>query len=210
MWKIIVVVLAFLLTGCSTTELEERCFPLVATVGYEDGKVTYCARFPRTTNSSQNDSTSTQIEVSMASGTDFEACKSEYESRLNKEPDYNHLKVLVLEDDLVESKTGYEDMLGYLIETEEFPRNTYVCIVDDIEDLLEMEAKLSQDLGTYLEEYLENHEEKKDRLLTLGDLMDELANQEMVLYLPYLEAEENYIEWKGYMNNLGKSWQESN
>lgn len=203
-------VLSFFMTGCSTTELEERCFPVVTTVGFEDGKISYCAGFPRATNSAQGDSKSTEIQVSMVLLSTFEEAKSKYESHLNKDADYNHLKVLVLEEDLLESGIGYEDMLGYLAETEEFPRNTYVCVVDDVEELLEMEKNLPQDLGSYLEEYLKNHEEKKDKLLTLGDLMDEMANQEMVLYLPYLEAEENYVEWKGYMNNSGKSWQESN
>jgi len=76
--------------------------------------------------------------------------------------------------------------------------------------LFEMEKEISQDLGTYLEEYLKSHEEKKDRLLTLGDLLDEQANQLFVLYLPYLDVEENKLEWNGYVNTSGKVWQESN
>lgn len=197
------------LVGCSTTELEERCFPMVTTVGFEDGKITYCAGFPRASNSAQGDSKSTEIKVSIVSASTFEESKTKYENRLNKEADYNHLKVLVLEEDLLENGVGYDNMLAYLAETEEFPRNTYVCVVDDVEDLLEIEKNLPQDLGSYLEEYLKNHEEKKDKMLTLGDLIDEKENQAMVLYLPYLEVEENYVEWKGYMNNAGKSWQES-
>lgn len=190
---------SFLLAGCSTTELEERCFPMVATVGFEDGKVTYCAGFPK----------EAEIKVSMVSGAGFQESKAEYENRLNKISDYNHLKVLVLEEDLLEQANQYAAMLDYLAETEELPRNTYVCVVDDVEDLFEMEKNISQDLGTYLEEYIKKHEEKKDRLLTLGDLIDEKENQTFVLYLPYLEVEKNLVEWKGYMNTSGKSWQES-
>ena len=101
------------------------------------------------------------------------------------------------------------DMLNNLAETEEFPRNTYVCAIDDIEDLLQLEKKLSQDIGTYLEEFLNNQESQKKRRLTLGDLLNEKENQMMVLYMPYLEAEENYVEWKGYVNTFGKIWKES-
>lgn len=180
---LLVILASFLLAGCSSTELEERCFPMAVMVEMENGKVTYYASFKEE--------------------------KTENVDRLNKIPDYNHLKVLVLEEDLLEQQNQYNAMLDKLAETEEFPRNTYVCVVDDVDDLFELEKNITEDLGSYLEEYLKKHEEKKDRLLTLGDLMDEKENQSMVLYLPYLEAEENFVEWKGYMNTSGKMWQES-
>jgi len=188
MWKsrmkigILFVAGALMLGGCSTTELEERCFPLLTAVEVENGKIRYRDAF------SKEDSTG-QLGA--------------------KEKDYAHLKVLVLEEDLLEQKVQYDTMLDEQAETEAFPRNTYVCVIDDVDDLFEMEKNISQDLGTYLEEYLKKHEEKKDRLLTLGDLLDEKQNQQMVLYLPYLEVEENLVEWKGYVNTSGKSWQES-
>ena len=187
-------------TACRTTELEERCFPMLVAAGYEDGKVTYGAAF------SKEDVTQNAY---FTAENNFGESKSKYEKRLNKEADYNHLKILVLESDLLEKAAAYEGMLDYLAETEDFPRNTYVCAVDDIDDLYKLEKNISQDLGTYLEEYLKQQEDKKDRLLTLGDLLDERANQTFVLYMPYFEVEENFVEWKGYMNTNGKSWQES-
>lgn len=206
---LLVGVLSAWLSGCSMTELEERCFPVVVTVGYEDENVSFCEGFPKTASATNEDSSSVQIGVSMVLSKDFEQAKEKYEKRLNKEADYNHLKVLVLEKDLLEQPEPYKNMLDYMAQTEEFPRNTYVCVMEDIEDLWEIEKELSQDLGSYLEEYLKKHEEKKEKLLTLGDLIDEKENQLMVLYMPYLDAEENYVEWRGYMNTDGKSWQES-
>lgn len=171
------------MTGCSTTELEERSFPMLVAIGIEDGKVTYKDAFPKEDDTGKLGA---------------------------KEKDYNHLKVLVLEEDLLEQQNMYEATLEELTEKETFPRNTYVCVMDDVEELFEMEKQISQDLGTYLEEYLKSHEEKKDKLLTLGDLMDEQANQLFVLYLPYLDVEDNKLEWNGYVNTSGKVWQESN
>ena len=194
--------ISVMLMGCSTTELEERCFPMMVSVGYEDGKVTYGVGFPKEDEDGQNT-------IKRSFDTSFEKSKSEYENRLNKEADYNHLKILVFEEELLEQKIAYETMLESLAQSEDFPRNTYVCAVDDVEDLHEMGKNISQDLGTYLEEYLKKKEEKKNRLLTLGDLMDEKENETMVLYMPYLEVEENFVEWKGYMNTSGKSWEES-
>lgn len=178
----VVVPLLVLLTGCGTTELEERSFPMLVAVEVEDGKTKYRDAFPKEDDTGKLGA---------------------------KEKDYNHLKVLVLEEELFEQAGAYEAMLTELSENEAFPRNTYVCIMDDVDDLFEMEKMISQDLGTYLEEYLKVHEEKKAKLLTLGDLIDEQANQTFVLYLPYLEVEENVLVWKGYMNTSGKSWQES-
>lgn len=198
---------------------------MLVAVGYEDGKVTYGAAFSKedatqsdsaseagtetkSTETGQEDTNSKQ-NAFLTEENAFGESKSRYEKRLNKDADYNHLKILVLESDLLEEATAYGEMLDYLAETEDFPRNTYVCAVEDVDDLFELEKNISQDLGTYLEEYLKQQEEKKDRLLTLGDLLDERANQTMVLYMPYFEVEENFVEWKGYMNTTGKSWQES-
>ena len=188
-----------LLTACAKSELEERCFPLLAAVDYEEGsnQVTFCAGFPRSDNSGGSTGQSTELQVSKASEETFETSQEEYEKNLNKVPDYNHLKVLVLGEDFVENKGAFDAMLDHLADTEEFPRNTYVCIVEDVDELLEID-NLPQDLGTYLEEYLNNHEEKKNRMLTLGDLIDEKENQELVLYAPFLEPEDSYVEWGGY------------
>ena len=175
-------VCSFFLAGCGTTELEERSFPMLVAIGYDDGRVTYKDAFPK------EDSTG-------ALGA--------------KEKDYNHLKVLVLEEDLLEYPEVYNKVLAELAETEKYPRNTYVCVLDDVDDLFEMEKKISQDLGSYLEEYLKQHEENKGQLLTLGDLIDEKENQTLVLYLPYLDVEENVLVWNGYVNTEGKIWQES-
>lgn len=197
------------LTACSATELEERCFPMMVTVGYENGKVSYGAAFPKEDAAGQSDATGSKISAPEVSGVDFEASKEMYESHLNKQADYNHLKVLVFEDEIMEKKDIYDEIIDALARTEAFPRNTYVCVAEDVEDLYELESSISQDLGTYLEEYIKKHEKDKGRILTLGDLMNEKANQTKVLYLPYLDVEEKYVEWQGYMNTYGKIWQES-
>jgi hypothetical protein len=125
-----------------------------------------------------------------------------------KKRDYSHLKVVVLDEDVLEEKWVYNKILTELSETEKFPRNTYVCVVDDVEDLFELEKNITQDVGTYFEEYIKNHEEKKGHLLTLGDLLDEKENEVMTVYFPYLGIEENYIIWNGYVNIDGRLWQE--
>ena len=187
-----------LLTGCSKIELEERCFPLLVVVDYESEQkeVSFCAGFPRSDNSGGSTGQTTELQVATVMGEDFEESKERYEENLNKVADYNHLKVLVLGERLLEDKEAYDKMLEELAESEEFPRNTYVCVVSDTGALLEIDKKLPQDLGTYLEEFLNNHEEKK--LLTLGDLLDEKENRILELYAPYLIPEDAYVRWEGF------------
>lgn len=196
--KIFIVLLSTGLLGCSATELEERCFPVVTLVGYEDGNVSYAVGFPSISSQGEEKSATNEISVPMVKEKNFLDSKTKYESRLNKLADYNHLKVMVLEEDFTEQILLYESMLDELSDTEEYPRNTYVCIVDDTEDLLELEKNLPKDLGTYLEEYLNNHERESGENLTLGDLIDEKENKRLVLYVPYLEVEDNFVEWAGY------------
>ena len=197
-FMIVMIIVCLGFVGCSATELEERCFPQLVAVGYEDNRVVYSAGFPRVGSSGEKEPKINEIQVAPTSAKTFKESRQEYEMHLNKTADYNHLKVLILEEDFLEETKAYEKMLDALAESEDFPRNTYVCAVEDIEDLLEIDKNLPQDLGTYLEEYLNNHEEKKDKILSLGDLIDEKANGEMILYMPYLDVEENYVTWGGY------------
>ena len=195
-------------TGCSETELEERCFPMLAVAGHEEGKVIFDMVFAKPGEAGEVKTSDGETKSPKTKEKNFEKCMEEYESRLNKQVDYNHLKVFVIEEDLIEEKDKYNQMLDYLAEVEVFPRNTYVCAVDDVDDLVKLEEKLPQDLGTYLEEYINKHEEGKARILTLGDLLDEKENQTMILYMPYLKVEDNYMEWGGYVNILGEIWQD--
>ena len=195
---VVIVVITLQMAGCRATELEERCFPLVVAVNYEEEQdaVSFCAGFPRVDNSGSGKTNELQVSTEVSGS--FADSKKEYEKNLNKIPDYNHLKVLVLGEKLVDNMVAYDEMLETLAKTEEFPRNTYVCVVDDVEELLEIDKELPQDVGTYLEEFLNNHEAKKNRMLTLGDLLDEQENQDMILYAPYLEIDDSYVEWGGY------------
>ncbi len=198
----------FLFSGCSETELEERCFPLLAATGYEDDEVMFDTAFARTGVSGQDKSTIEDVKSPKVKEKSFEKSLEEYEGHLNKQVDYNHLKVFVIEAELIQEKEKFHQMLDYLAKTERFPRNTYVCAVDDMEELFELEKKLSQDLGTYMEEYINKQEETSTHILTLGDLLDEKENQTMILYMPYIEIEDKYMEWGGYVNILGEIWQD--
>ena len=188
------------LTGCGATELESRCFPMMVGVDYNEnkGQVLFYENFPDSQDESKSQALDTEIQAPVQTGNDFSESKNNFEKTLNKVVDYNHIKVIVLGERLMNNETAYHEMLDMLARSEEFPRNTYVCVVEDVEALVKLRDKLPQEIGTYLEEYLENHEEKQTKLLSLGDLLDEEKNHDMSLLLPYLKIENGYVEWSGY------------
>jgi hypothetical protein len=129
----------------------------------------------------------------MVLGNDFEESYNLYKKELSKTVDCNHLKVLILGISLINSEQ-YETTLNYLRQSELFPRNTLVCMTDDPSLLYEIEDNLPEDLGTYLESYLQNQSEDLDfDLPDLGALLDAQANGNSQPALPYIVVEEGAI-----------------
>ena len=70
-------------------------------------------------------------------------------------------------------------------------------MTNDVTALFDTEEALPTDLGSYLEEYLKNHEKEHDsELINLGTLMDESENHVKTLELPLLTMEDGAILWK--------------
>ena len=189
--------LSYSLTGCQATQLENRCFPMMVAVDYdeEESRVLFYESFPEAKENEKDGESINETSSPVAVGKDFGESKANFEKTLSKIPDYNHLKVIVLGESLMKHPEVYQDMIHMLAEGERFPRNTYVCVTEIITGLIELQDALPQELGTFLEEYLENHKGEHRHLLSLGDIIDEERNQELILYAPYLSLEEEYIEW---------------
>ena len=182
---ILIVVMLMQISGCSATELEDRCFPMLAAVDYRLGLVQFAYGFPELSN---KDATDTE---------DFKEAVSASTLELDKKADCNHMKVFVLSSTFLKQEGVYENMIEYLQQQELFPRNTYVCVTNDVTALFDTEEALPTDLGSYLEEYLKNHEKEHDsELINLGTLMDESENHVKTLELPLLTVEEGAILWK--------------
>ena len=138
-----------------------------------------------------------RVNIAPVTGKTMESCVQTYDSRLEKLADCNHMKVLVFGENLMEDTGRYADVLSYLKQTGLFPRNIYVCVAEDPLALFETEEDLPQDLGSYLEQYLQNQESAgSGKLFKLGRLLDEKENHILQIMLPYLETEDHIIFWK--------------
>lgn len=197
----LVLLISGLLCGCSAHELEDRCFPMLALVDYDarQEKAAFCDTFPTPRRSEDEGTATEEIDTVFAYGNSFLEAWQQYEGRLSRESDYNHLKVLVIGEAFLENDALYQEMLDFFWESETLPRNVYVCVMQDTAELLEIQGLLSDDAGTYLEQFLEKNEEGGGyKIVTLGDLMDEQLNRREKLYLPYLAVEEKSIVWKAW------------
>lgn len=180
------------LVGCQATQLENRNFPMLVAVDFDNstGEVLYYE--------SMAGQSMEETKIPMGRGENFKESKDNFQMSLSKTSDYNHLKVIVYGKTLVENREIYEDMIKELVQGEDFPRNTYVCVTDEVTKIIQLEDVLSQEIGTYLEEYLEHHEDGDTKILSLGKILDEDANHRIPLEAWVLKVEEDCVKWEGF------------
>lgn len=121
---------------------------------------------------------------------DFQNVWLNHEYAGNKEVDYNHLKVVLIERSFLEKEAEVEDMLSMLEQEKEVPWNAYVMTTESCDHLAQTEGKLDTLLGNYLEELLENTSGIDQKAYpTLGMLYEERANHLETLYIPFVDIE---------------------
>lgn len=167
---IVVLTIGLMLTGCSAVELEERCFPTLAAVDIVD-VVSH-----RDVSANENSgyiefyyNMDKSYEPEYAD--DIKTAVDSFEDRLSQKADTNHLKVILIGKTLRKDKAAYASFMEYCKTSKKFPRNTYVCIVDDINDIFD-------NMGDYYEQKInkENHEDGEP-IITLGTLLDDYTNE---------------------------------
>ena len=188
---IVVLTIGLMLTGCSAVELEERCFPTLAAVDVvavdtdeiTDKEVTgkevtdYKAYVSHRDDLANENSGYIEFYYNMDKSyepeyaDDIKTAVDSFEERLSQKADTNHLKVILIGKTLRNDKAAYASFMEYCKTSKKFPRNTYVCIADDINDIFD-------NMGDYYEQKMnkENHEDGKP-IITLGTLLDDYTNE---------------------------------
>lgn len=116
----------------------------------------------------------------------------------NKVLDYNHIKVIVFEEDFLKKRRLYEAFLQKIMQEETFPRNSYVCVMESVDELFSQKVSMQEDIGTYIEELLENTKGiDAKKLPTIGKLIDDMFNACKSFDLPYLRVQDEQIIWDG-------------
>lgn len=121
----------------------------------------------------------------------FESVWLNHEYAGNKKVDYNHLKVVLIEQSFLEKEAAVDGMLSMLEQEKEIPWNAYVMTTDSCENLAQTEEELDTLIGNYLEELLENTSGISQKAYpTLGMLYEERANHLETLYIPFVDVKE--------------------
>ncbi len=200
----LMMVLCMFLGGCSTTELENRKFPLAMGVDLDEESCRVSYKF-------QDLSSVADENANAGSGTDFYikdkdfyTAISQYANDSNKEMDYNHMKVLVLSEEFIENEESLEVFLQICEKRALIARNTLLFTAEDAGKILALDKNLDTPVGTYLEEMIESREDYKLKdTVTLGDLINDKANEEQLLYIPVLKEEGGLPVIRGYYAMAG-------
>lgn len=179
--------------GCGATELESRSFPMLLAVDREfsdaalEERVGVACVMP-VLRSEPDAATVAAAETSgMVWKSDFGGALMACGEEMEKTPDLRHLKVLLLSRSYWEDAQAMADLLDYLRQEPDIPRNTYVCVTENVEEVLALEASLPEDLGSYVEELLEKKAGNQELAwLTTGKMLDEQENRILKFPLPAL------------------------
>lgn len=201
---ILVVFCCLFLGGCSTTELENRKFPLAMGVDLEEESCRVSYKF-------QDLAEVADEKAQAGSGTDFYikdkdfyTAISQYANDSNKEMDYNHMKVLILSEDFIEDSESLEVFLQICEKKALIARNTLLFVAEDAGEMLSLDKNLDSPIGTYLEEMIESREDYKLKdTVTLGDLLNDKANEEQLLFIPVLQEKGGLPVIRGYYAMTG-------
>ncbi|MDE7062679.1 MAG: hypothetical protein K2O73_05475 [Lachnospiraceae bacterium] len=201
-----VIICSAALTGCSSTELEERNFPLAAYVDITDEGYKMQLGFEQLKDVSSDGSDKENNTSADATGTDGYALFQEAQTSYPGEMDYNHMKALILGEALIEDDAKRTELLSYLEEQNVIARNTLLFVSgEDMSDMMGMQEKLKEAVGIYLDTLIASDKQLKDRAaVTLGSMFQAQHNNDENLWIPYLTLGEEEILFSDYYLMQGK------
>lgn len=218
LWALWLLIGIFHVSGCASTELEQRSFPLAVGIdlqeedseidagNFEGGAeeepkedvfrrevgnspdlaVSY--DFPDLAQISEKGKTvDTAMGLSLE-GADMYHVEKSYENNTNRVLDYNHMKAVVLGENVFSDTVQLRGILSAWEQREASARNTSLLIGSgSAAEILSLTEETEGSMGTYLEEMLESQKDfKQNKIATVGNLMNQWHNQDELLLIPVL------------------------
>ncbi len=218
LWALWLLIGIFHVSGCASTELEQRSFPLAVGIDLQeedseidagnfkggaeeepkedvfrrevgnspDLAVSY--DFPDLAQISEKGKTvDTAMGLSLE-GADMYHVEKSYENNTNRVLDYNHMKAVVLGENVFSDTVQLRGILSAWEQREASARNTSLLIGSgSAAEILSLTEETEGSMGTYLEEMLESQKDfKQNKIATVGNLMNQWHNQDELLLIPVL------------------------
>ena len=217
---VLLVAAGMMMSGCATTELEQRSFPLAVGIDLqrEENKedeekeevfekqegqsrgLVVSFDFPDLAQISEKGKTvDTAMGLSLE-GADMYHVEKSYENNTNRLLDYNHMKAVVLGKNIFSDRIQLRALLSAWEQREASARNTSLFVGDSsAAEILSLTEETEGSMGTYLEEMLESQKDfKQNKIATVGSLMNQWHNQNELLLVPVLEEKGNRPVINGY------------
>ncbi len=180
--------ISLLYGGCSTMELENRQFPLAMGIDIKEDSCLVSFKFQDLSGIADQNADAPGGTDFYIEDKDFFTGITKYANDSNKMMDYNHMKALVLSEEFAEDTESLQNFLQICNKESLIARNTLLFFAKDAAEILLLDQNLDIAIGAYLEEMVESREDYslKDAV-TLGDLYNDMANEEQLLLIPVLE-----------------------
>lgn len=190
-------VLLLCLTGCAKgVELEDREFVLALGIDWDGEKIKFYYDTSDTlteSSSGDDDSGETKNEQQnavMLEADGFYELQSVYGQQSDKYLDYNHLKAVIIGENLASDSDKLKELLQYVETNELFARNTKLFFTKEPEKIFELCQEADMVLGEYLEKmYVDSNYYVEGQSSSLGELLNHYHDSEELLLVPVLKTE---------------------
>jgi spore germination protein (amino acid permease) len=192
---------AFSLTGCGDmTEIEDRNFIQALGIDLKDDKLTVNYVLPdlqALTGQGTVDPEKLKLELK---GYNFIQIEDEYHLKYNKRLDFSHVKTIIIGKEFANDANQMEEFLTYVENKYELGRNTLVFISNtDANEILDLNGELEGGVGNYLDRlYRINLSNTGKEVINIGDLVYSMNNENPVISVPLLKANEKTLETVGF------------
>lgn len=189
------------LCGCGVNELENQAFPLTMGVeAKEDGSFQLYLAYPNLQDENASENALSSDVYWEGTVPDLFTGMRQMSENSSKNPDLNHLKVLLLNPQMFASDAAMEALLSFFEKETDAAWNTYVLLTEEpMQELFTEELQLPECMGIYLEDLLEEWEHvKHDSFVTVGTLMRQFYEQKGTVCIPRVVRQEEKLTIGGF------------
>ena len=191
----------FFLSGCGVNELENQAFPLVMGVeAQENESFQLYLAYPDLLNENASEHALASDAYWEGTVTDLFAGMREMSENSSKNPDLNHLKVLLLNPQVFASDAAMETLLSFFEKKTDAAWNTYVLLTEEpMQEIFTEKLQLPECMGIYLEDLLEEWEHvKHNSFVTVGTLMQQFYEKNGTVCIPKVVRQEEKLAIGGF------------
>lgn len=198
MKKIIVLIMALMLTGCGGVEPEHRTYPLVVGIDWQDERFQVIYGMPDlsiSTGQGKSGEDTGSADTLLFVGEQMKDILQIYNRTQDKYLDLGHIQAVILGEKLLEEQEAYESILNYMEQDSAVGDSAAVFQCENPKELLELNGTDIESLGTYLTGIYENRlNDQRNEMVILRDLYRNWHKTGKGQILPKLRVKENRPE----------------